>query len=61
MFKLLSHNPCSTPIGEKIKDIDLVTYTLNGSGPQFDPFITTIENRFDTITFIKNTISLADP
>ena len=45
-------------INERIKDIDLVHYTLNGLGPEYGPFVTTIEHRSPSITFSELRSSL---
>ena len=45
-------------INERIKDIDLVHYTLNGFGPEYRPFVTTIEHRSPPITFSELRSSL---
>ncbi|KAK1278000.1 hypothetical protein QJS04_geneDACA023876 [Acorus gramineus] len=34
-----------TAISESISDSDLITYTLNGLGPKYGPFVTSIETR----------------
>lgn len=45
-------------INERTKDIDLVHYTLNGLGPEYGPFVTTIEHRSSPNTFSELRSSL---